>query len=261
MAEALFRPDGPTTFVPTSAAVGPWDKGIVHGAAVSALFAGRLAPPGFTPARLTIEFLTAVPMAPLTLDCSEPRGGRRVQRQEAVLSCDGREVAAARSVLVRQGELDLPEKTRDHPSPFDPAEAPALDEPNRDAAKAVGWDSFDSTSLIWAPTRVEGDRRIHAWIRLALPVVEGTEVRGVELAVVAADYAQAAVNRQLSMADWSFRNAEQTLHLSREPVGPWIGMRCESVVQPVGAGFNAADLFDTDGRVGRSAAALVVEHR
>ena len=38
-------------------------------------------------------------------------------------------------------------------------------------------------------------------------------------------------------------------------------MRCESVVQPVGAGFNAADLFDTDGRVGRSAAALVVEHR
>ncbi|HEY8059562.1 MAG TPA: hypothetical protein VID94_12455, partial [Acidimicrobiales bacterium] len=103
--------------------------------------------------------------------------------------------------------------------------------------------------------------RTHAWIRLAVPVVEGTEVRGVELAVVAADYAQAAVNRQLSMADWSFRNAEQTLHLSREPVGPWIGMRCESVVQPVGEGFNAADLFDTDGRVGRSAAALVVERR
>jgi hypothetical protein len=261
MADVLFRSDGLSTFVPTSAAVGPWDKGVVHGAAVGALFAGRLAPPGFTPARLTVEFLTAVPMAPLTLDCREPTGGRRVQRQDAVLSCDGREVAAARSVLVHQGELDLPQKARDHPSPFDPAAAPPLDEPNRDAAKAVGWDSFDSTSLIWEWMRVDGDPRTHAWIRLAVPVVEGTVVRGVELAVVAADYAQAAVNRRLSMADWSFRNAEQTLHLSREPVGPWIGMRCESVVQPVGAGFNAADLFDTDGRVGRSAAAIVVERR
>ena len=201
-----------------------------------------------------------MPHGPLTLTCSEPAGGSRVQRQDAELSSDGRVVATARAVVVRQGELDLPEAALDHPSPFDPAAAPPLDEPNRRAAKAVGWDSFDSSSLIIEFTRGP-DERTHAWISLALPVVEGTELRGTELAAVAADYAQAAVNRQLPFAEWSFRNTELTIHFAREPVGTWIGMRCESLVQPVGAGFNAADLFDADGRVARSAAALVVERR
>ena len=78
---------------------------------------------------------------------------------------------------------------------------------------------------------------------------------------MAADYAQSAVHRNLPLADWSFRNAELTLHLAREPVGTWVGARCESVVQPIGAGFNAADLFDADGRMGRSAASIIVEPR
>jgi hypothetical protein len=69
------------------------------------------------------------------------------------------------------------------------------------------------------------------------------------------------VHRVLPMADWSFRNAEQTLHLSRPATGRWVGVRCESVAQPVGAGFNTADLFDEAGRFGRSAAAVVLEHR
>jgi hypothetical protein len=38
-------------------------------------------------------------------------------------------------------------------------------------------------------------------------------------------------------------------------------MRCESVVEPVGAGFNSADLYDAQGRMGQSAAVLVVEAR
>ncbi len=216
---ALFRPTGPGSFTPTDAAVGPWDREVVHGAAVVALLAGRLTPPEHTLTRLTVDFLTTVPMATLTLECSEASGGKRVQRQDAVLSCDGRPVATARTITARRGELDLPPKALDHPSPFDPAAAPPLTEPNRAAAETVGWDSFDSSSLIIEFQRVEGDRRVHAWISLAVPVVEGTELRGNELAAVAADYGQSAVHRQLGFAEWSFRNAEQTLHLAREPVG------------------------------------------
>lgn len=258
---ALFRPVGTQSFTPTSAAVGPWDRQVVHGAAVVALLAGQLTPPEHTLTRLSVDFLTTVPMATLSLERSKPEGGRRVQRQDAVLACEGRAVATARTVIVRKGEIELPPKALDHANPFDPAEAPPLEEPNRKAAKAVGWDSFDSTSLIIEFERIEGDRRVHAWISLALPVVEGTELRGTELAAVAADYGQSAVSRQLPFAEWSFRNPEQTLHLSREPVGRWIGLRSEAVVAPIGAGFNTTDLFDADGRVGRSSAALVVEKR
>jgi len=170
-------------------------------------------------------------------------------------------VATAKAVVVRRGALDLPKEALVHDSPFDPAAVPELVEPNRKAQETVGWESFDSTSVIVRQMRVEGDDRTHQWISLAVPVVEGTEIRAMEIAVVAADYSQAAVSRMLPFRSWSFRNAELTVHLAREPVGSWVGMRCECLVQPVGTGFNAADLYDANGRMGRSAATLVVEHR
>ena len=257
--DALFRPEGSSTFVPTDSAVSAWDPTILHGAAAAALLAGQMQPADRTLARLTIDFLAPVPLAPLTLERGEPVGGRRVQRQEAVLSCADRPVMVARSVLVARDDLDLPERALTHPSPFDPAATPPLDEPNRAAAEIVGRESFDSICAIVERMRVEGDRRVHQWISLVVPVVEGTEISPLEVAAVAADYAQAAIHRTLPMPAWSFRNAELTLHLARAPVGTWVGVRCEGVVQPVGAGFNAADLFDADGRVGRSAATVVVE--
>ena len=228
---------------------------------MAALFAGRLAPDDRTLARLTIEILAPVPVAPLTLECSPRSGGNRVQRQTATLSVEGRTVASANTVLVRRGELHLPENVRRHECPFDPVEVPALDQPNRAAEEIVGRPSFDSRAVIVERLRIEGDRRVHQWISLGVPVVEGTELQAVEIAAVAADYAQAAVNRLLPFSSWSFRNAELTVHFAREPLGSWIGMRCESVVEPAGAGFNSADLYDAEGRMGRSAAVLVVEPR
>ena len=63
--------------------------------------------------------------------------------------CDGREVATARAVTVRRSELDLPEKALAQANPFDPAAARLpMAEPNRSAADVVGWECFDSWSLI-----------------------------------------------------------------------------------------------------------------
>lgn len=259
--EALFRPEGVGAYVPGPAAAGPWDPSIVHGAAVNALFAGRLAHDELTLARVTIDFLAPVPMAPLTLSCTEPAGGRRIQRREASLVVEGREVATARAVLVRRSDLELPAEALDHASPFDPSEAPPLDKAHAAAAQAVGHDSFDSLTLVWKNIRVEGDRRVHAWVSLARPVVEGVELQAVEIAAVAADYGQSGISRRLPFAEWSFRNGEQTIHLARPPVGGWVGIRSDSVVHGVGSGFNTADLFDAEGLFGRSSAAVVLERR
>jgi hypothetical protein len=259
--DALFRPVDGATYLPTALAAGPWDQHILHGAAVAALFAGVLTPPSGTLARLTVELLGPVPRAPLSLERGELVGGRRVKRQAAELVVDGKPVASARSVVVREADLDLPDTAVDPASPFPPAEVPVLDEPNRAAADQVGWECFDSSALILHWRRVDGDRRVHAWVGLAVPVVEGTEPTGVELAAVAGDYGASATNRQLPYATWSFRNTELSLHLARHPVGRWIGMRSEGVVAPVGAGFHATDLFDEGGRVARSASALLIEPR
>lgn len=249
------------TFVPTAAALGPWSKSSLHGGAVAALLAGQLAMPDWTLARLTVELLAPVPLAPLTLDIRESSGGNRVQRQEAALSCQGRTVALGRSLTIRQSELQLPPEALAHSTPFDPAAAPKLDRPRSHAAAVVGWDYFDSTSAAVKVMPVPGVAGVHQWIRLLLPVVEGTPIRGVELAAVAADYAQLAAGQRLPYRDWTFVNSEVTLHLSREPVGQWVAIHSDAVVQSTGAGFNVAEIYDSCGRVGQSASAIVVEPR
>ncbi len=259
--DGLFEPDGSDVFVSTDAAVGPWDSRLVHGAAVSALMVGQLTSADTNPARVTVEILAPVPVGRLTLSVHDLGGGARVQRHRAELASNGRLVATATSVAVRQTALELPEKATQHESPFDPHCAPNPLTLNRAAAETIGWESFDSLAVLLQFQRVEGDRRPHMWVGLAVPVVAGTPVRPVEIAAVAADYAQQAVNKQLPYDAWSFRNADLTMNLARTPVGSWIGARCEAVVAPAGAGFNAADLFDGHGRVGRSAATVVVEPR
>lgn len=258
---ALFRPTGPHTYVPTEAATGSWDPNLVHGAALSALLAGRLAPATGTVARYAIDFLAPVPMDELTLELVDDGGGSRVQRRRAIVSARGRTVATGSALVVREGELDLPAKALDHPSPFPPDDVPDLTRPHPTASSVVGWESFVTLGVSIELHRVAEDRRTHQWIALTVPVLEGVEPLGIELTAVAADFAQSAVHRQLRFEHWSYRNADLTIHLSREPVGPWIGLRSEAVIQPVGAGFNAADLFDAGGRLARSASVLVVEPR
>lgn len=261
MTAAAFEPDGPHRFVPTETAVGPWDPRLVHGAALAALFAGRLTPTEGTLARLTVELSAPVPHGPLDWSCTAPAGGSRVQRQRGAVSVDGREVASATSVVVRRTDLNLPAEVLDRPSPFDPGEAPALDEPNRQAGELIGWPCFDSTAVSVQAMPAAGDHRLHQWIGLLVPIVAGEPLLRTEVAAVAADYAQSAIHRRLSFSEWSFRNAELTVHLARTPVGRWVGLRAEGLVQPVGAGFNTSDLYDHDGPFGRSAAVVVVEPR
>jgi hypothetical protein len=258
---AMFRRVDATTYEPTAASTGSWDPKLIHGAPLAALLAGRFAQAPGTLARFSVDFVAPVPMAPLTVEMVDEGGGSRVQRRRAVVTAGDRIVATGAGVLVREGDLDLPEKARRHPSPFDPAAVPDLSEPHPDAKSTVGWDSFVNLGVAIEPMRVEGDRRPHQWVALAAPVLDDEEPLGVELAVVAADFAQTAVHAQLPFTHWSFRNADLTVHLTRPPVGSWIGLRSEALVQDVGAGFNAADLFDSAGRVARSASVLVVEAR
>ena len=258
---AMFRRLDATTYEPTASSTGSWDPKLIHGAPLAAAVAGRFDQAPGTLARFSIDFVAPVPMAPLTVEIVDEGGGSRVQRRSAVVTAGDRTVATASGVLVREGDLDLPEKARRHPSPFDPDAAPDLTEPHPDAAGTVGWDSFVNLGVAIEPMRVEGDRRPHQWIALTAPVLDDEKPLGVELAVVAADFAQTAMHVQLPFTRWSFRNADLTVHLSRPPAGTWIGLRSEALAQDVGAGFNAADLFDEQGRLACSAPVLVVEAR
>jgi Acyl-CoA thioesterase C-terminal domain/Acyl-CoA thioesterase N-terminal domain len=263
---ALFRRVGRGEYVPTEYAIGPWDPSIVHGAAIAALLAGRMEPDRDeegTLARLTVEILAPVPLAPLRLTLADGTAGSRVRRGTALLSRaeDDRPVATASAVIVRRRRLDLPEGALNTGTPFSPEAAPTLDKADPGVAEGVGWKGFDSQSIALKWQQHAQDPRTHLWVGLPVPVVEGSERTTVELAAVGADFSQSAVNRVLPYRSWSFRNAEITIHFARRPIGEWIGVRSEVLLGEVGTGFGSSDLFDCLGRVARSAATLVVEPR
>src|SRR6202163_1452281 len=79
---AIFRVDG-NRVVTSPDAAGPWDPGMQHGSAPAALvvWAAEAIP---TPvpmqiARVTIDLMRPVPVAPLTLESDVLREGRKIQ--------------------------------------------------------------------------------------------------------------------------------------------------------------------------------------
>ena len=79
--EAIYRVDGAA--VATSAfAGGPWDPRLQHGAAPAALVCWAVerlpAPTPMRVARLTVDLMRPVPVAPLTFDVEILREGRKI---------------------------------------------------------------------------------------------------------------------------------------------------------------------------------------
>ncbi|MDX6740834.1 acyl-CoA thioesterase domain-containing protein [Actinocorallia sp. A-T 12471] len=261
-AASLFRRDGDLV-VPTDLARGPWRPDALHGAAVAAVLACGIDVPGWTPVRVTFDLLAPVRAVPMTLRASAPEGGRRVVRQTVTLLDGDRPVARAQCLAVRRADLDLPDGVTDHPDPFAGARVPDLSEPTRGAREAVGWDCFDASAVSVSGLRSSAlePGTVGLWVRLLVPVFAGEPTPGIARAAAAADYASTATNARLPFEEWSFMNAELSLHVSREPSGPWIGLVGAGLVQPIGSGISVAALYDSAGRLGQSAQALVVEAR
>ncbi len=257
---SVFETDG-ELFVPTEAARGPWNPDALHGAAVAALLAGCLEAEDQVLVRVLIELLGPVPFEPLGIELEPSDGGRRVQRQSATLCAHGGSVARASATRIRRTELTLPEGATDHPLTFDPAATPELTAPNRHAAGVVGWPSFDSLAMAtrWERAERPGPRKL--WLRLLMPIVAGRPNSGAQRAVAAADYGTNGTFARLPWAEWTYMNADLTVSLSRPPLGEWIGLETDGIVQPTGTGLSVGQIYDEAGRVGQSAQSLLIEPR
>src|SRR5215475_11815073 len=111
MASALFEFDG-EHFVPTELSRGPWSPDALHGGPVAALLAhaaaGVDADGSTQPARLTVELLRPVPLAPLRVSTRVLRPGRKVQLVEASLHSATHEVARVTMLRICRQPLALP---------------------------------------------------------------------------------------------------------------------------------------------------------
>ncbi len=255
----------------TEFARGPWDPMHCHGGPVSALLARaceRIESPDvdWQITRLTVELTRPVPVErPLRLAAEVERPGRKVSVVAASLSdADGVEVAKVRALRVRR---------RDFPLPVHPTALPSLTGDAQDAPRvAMSWATdgdgiaFHSHSAEHRAVAGSWDEPgpMSLWVRLTTVLVDGEALSGVQRAVAAADFGN-GVSSAIDYERFLFINPDLTVHLARPPVGEWIGMvshsRYGTDTDSSGAGFAESELYDADGRVGRSVQSLFVEPR
>lgn len=256
---ALFEPAGAGLFRAAPATAGPWDAAMMHGSAPAALLAHAIESlePGaeLMVARLTVEFLGAVPVGGVSVQASLAKPGRRFQLVDAALDAGDRQVCLARAVRLRRAGMPDAQASPDEVVPLPPPDSGAVLPPLSDG----GGFHPDATEIRHVGGEF-GSGHVVAWIRLRGELLPGVPPSPLVRAVAAADFAN-GLSRVLPFDEWTFVNTELTVHLHREPAGEWVGLDARTVCSAAGIGLSTGVLHDREGPVGTCAEALFVEPR
>jgi hypothetical protein len=265
MNDSLFVRDG-DAYLPTETARGPWSPDALHGGPVAGLLSrGVEAHDGgeaMTVARLTVELLRPVPVAPLTLSTTTLRPGRKVQLVGASLHADGAEVARAVALRIRVAEVDLPADLRQAdepvpPFPTEPSDATA------EAASSIPWRAFAPDGIELRNPRGAGLGTLGpktVWFRLRQSLVDAETPSALVRVACASDFGN-GVSAALPWEGWVFINPDLTIYLHRPLVGEWVALEAKTNLEPIGVGMAESRLYDRSGPIGRAVQSLLVDRR
>ena len=259
--EPLFELRG-RAYHPSSDTRGPWDAGSQHGGAPAALIAREIEQTGpgedMFVARVTYEFLGAVPLEPLTVTARVVRPGKRLQLVEAELHTEERAVALARAIRLRRANVEIP------PEALASSEAPPPPDSGRPGPfpANTGAEGFHRTAMeiSWLSGSYAERGPAQAWFRLRAPLIAGETPTPLQRVAAAADFGN-GVSRVLDFDAHLFVNTDLTVHLHREPEGEWVLLDSRTVAAPVGAGLSTSALSDQHGAIGVAAQTLFVDTR
>ncbi|WP_280235904.1 thioesterase family protein [Nocardia cyriacigeorgica] len=270
--DAFYLPDSadPDLFHPTELTRGPWSPDAQHGGAPSALLGyviERCAPrPQLRVARVTVEFLRKVPIAPLRAEAQVVeaearvgRPGRGIELVEATLRSEQGPVLKATAWRMQPVDppLDVP------PQDF-PARTPGPDtvtpspEHSFPSSQPVGFHTGVEYRFVSGAFQTPGPAV--CWIRLRYPVVAGTAITPLQRALAAADFGN-GVSSVLPWGRYFFVNADLTVTLHRDPVGEWVCLDAVTYPERSGIGLAESRLGDVDGPIGRGTQTLLLGTR
>ncbi len=252
--EAIFRVDG-ANVVTSPHAAGPWDPNMQHGGAPGSLVvwaAERIpAPVLMRVARVTIDLMRPVPVAPLTLETEVLREGRKIQLCAVRLRANGVLTVSATVLKIKAQATELPPDVIEPPLDVTGPEQSRIEPQNSPFGMGM--------TIRAARGRFGGPGPGAIWYRADRPLVAGSPVSQAMRAVAASDFCNAS--SALDYRCWTFLNADLTVSMAREPVGEWILLHAVSWIGPDGAGLAMARLADAKGYFGRCAQSLVIEKR
>jgi hypothetical protein len=259
---AFYRPAGSGRFEATELTRGPWSVHHQHGGPPSALLTAAMQDDGedaeaWRLARITVDMLRPVPIAPVSVRVAAIRRGGRAQWLEAtLLADDGTVLMRATGLRVRRAAIELP---------------PAKDPP---AAPLPGPDMLEPLVFPFFPTAIGYHRAVEvriargewsrtptaAWLRLLVPLVEGREAPALANLVALADAAN-GVAIVLDPSRYAFINPDLAITTWRDPQGEWFGLDTHATADGGGGGLCHAVLHDGAGTLGHSVQSLLVQMR
>lgn len=260
---AVFTRQG-ETWQPSALSRGPWDPRAQHGGAPCALFVHvaeeAMPEPGWQLARLTVELIRPVPVAPLRSACTA-YPARSTTRLTIDLFQGETLVARAHALMLRQQALQLPPEVpgwtpaRLLPLPADCTERLRI--PGLPEGMSFYGTAVETRNAQGDPSRPGAGA---AWFRLQVPVVEGRPTSPAMRAVAAADFGN-GLSWVLPAERYLFANADLSLHLHRQPIGEWIGLMAQTQMDGSGAGTALSRLFDEQGGFGVAVQTLALRER
>lgn len=259
-AASFFEHLGDQRYQPTVATTGPWSADAQHGGPPIALLAHAMRVHGADGAarqlaRLTVEILGPVPLAPCEVHVEVERPGKRIELLRATMSAGGRPVLYARAWRLEPVPGTIPVVPDDWTAPPLPQhETPMtfLGMPTFPYGEAVEWRFVEGAMDRTGPATV--------WARPRIPLVAGQETDGLEALLLILDSAN-GISAELDIRRWTFVPVDLTLNVTRHPHGPWFGMAARTVIADDGIGLVHTRVFDDRGPLGRSQHTLFVRSR
>ncbi len=257
LTEPFFTLDGARAY-PTAHTSGPWDPKAQHGGAPTALLAAlaeRLpAPAPMRLARLTVDLMRPVPIAPLDVSTKIIRDGRQIQLAELSLHADGKECVRASALRVRAAEIAAPPDVAPPPQRWKHPDECARIEGFARAGLAHGLD------IRAADGRFRDKSAPPVWFNVRRPLIGGEVMTPLMRAAIVADFCN-GMSGVLDWESWTFINADLTIHLARPPEGEWIMLEPQGWIGPDGRGVAFGVLSDLSGAFGRAVQSLVIARR
>lgn len=226
------------------------------------------------PARLTVELLRPVPLAPLEVQAEVTRPGKKVQGVSVSVTVGGEGqppgavVARATAQRIRR---DPGQHTTDGvpDGAVDPARhesPPFLDEPMPpDFWSREGFEPYDTFHIDAVEHRiVAGGFQVPGpttdWIRLRVPVVPNEEPTPLQRVAAVADFGN-GISGLVDYEKFTFVNPDLTIALARLPDGEWVCLDAITRLADDGVALAESALSDRHGRIGRALQTLIVDRR
>lgn len=255
-------------FVSSPLTRGPWDPGSQHAGPPTALLARELercptpikhpdGSPRWRFARLTMEILRPVPIAPLEVEVEVERPGRTVELLAGSLADERGPVIRARAWRIAGAAVRLPAVPTAPPAGAPPPPR-AGEEEVLATGHEVGYHAAMAYRFVAGSFVDPGPATV--WMRPRVALVAGEQPTPLQRVLLVADSGN-GVSAALDWSRYLFVNVDLSVHLYRMPAGEWLCLDAVTTVEPDGIGLTETALHDERGPIGRALQSLVVRER